>query len=390
MWFLFTELYQQVLLPLLGAVKDEGLLQALRRSSGEATGGWELIAAMSFFIGVIMHAFAQKNAPLLRRGGLAPEAIVFGLVSLTACAVRVFLLGAALMRFLAGLVPAGPALPALVAYPWRLLGWWVHLLGALGCVAASLLPFYVLFWEAFVRCDGWWRWYRRLHPANADLCVRVSRAAAAGNAGALEAIKDEVHRYQEMRDEKADKEKARVTKTFGEAAAESMLPAFERMREAPPGDGPDDWVDAVNPVSGWRPLHDAVFAPTPAAARWLLAAGADPDALSVFGKCGTDLLMTSAISPLLLACQLGNGDAARALCEAGADVNLRSGAALQAPAHAAAAEGDWDTLALLMAHGAELNALDDAGLSVADEVGASKLRERLARQQHPRVEDKTD
>jgi ankyrin repeat protein len=100
--------------------------------------------------------------------------------------------------------------------------------------------------------------------------------------------------------------------------------------------------DARSP-DGFTPLHLAVFGRNPAAAKALIEAGADLDAISsaTFAQ----------VTPLGTAAAFGVDDLARLLLHAGADPNA-TGDHGSTPLHAAATNGNRELVELLLAHGA--------------------------------------
>ena len=126
--------------------------------------------------------------------------------------------------------------------------------------------------------------------------------------------------------------------------------AFDAIRETVPPTGPwerliagesaglpapDAWSD-----DGFMPLHLAAFVDNAAAARALLAAGADPDVVARASFAQVTPLGTAAFS--------GANDVARVLLEHGADPSL-TGEAGGTPLDSARANGNDELVALLEA-----------------------------------------
>jgi ankyrin repeat protein len=104
--------------------------------------------------------------------------------------------------------------------------------------------------------------------------------------------------------------------------------------------------DAVSP-DGFTPLHLAVFARNAAAARALIDAGADLNAISTASF--------AQVTPLGTAAAFGVNDIARLLLECGADPNATAEHG-SAPLHAAATNRNRELVELLLANGADPNA----------------------------------
>lgn len=99
---------------------------------------------------------------------------------------------------------------------------------------------------------------------------------------------------------------------------------------------------------GWTALHLAAFFGRLDAARRLLGAGADVNAVSANAMANT---------PLHAAAAGGHGQVALLLIEAGADVNARD-AGQHTPLHIAAEAGDGPVVKALLARGADPHAVD--------------------------------
>ncbi|MDQ2985032.1 MAG: ankyrin repeat domain-containing protein [Actinomycetota bacterium] len=107
---------------------------------------------------------------------------------------------------------------------------------------------------------------------------------------------------------------------------------------------------------GFTALHLAAFFGTPDAARALIDAGADVNAVA---------RNSMRVQPLHSAAAARRTKTARLLVERGADVNARQEGGF-APIHAAAQNGDADLVDLLVAAGADAEARTDDGKSAAD------------------------
>jgi ankyrin repeat protein len=106
---------------------------------------------------------------------------------------------------------------------------------------------------------------------------------------------------------------------------------------------------------GWTPLHLAAFFGREDAAKVLIAAGPDLNALAKNGNANT---------PLQAAVASRKANLARTLIAAGADVNVRTGygwTELQIAAH----NGDMDTARLLIESSADARARNDKGQTAA-------------------------
>lgn len=107
---------------------------------------------------------------------------------------------------------------------------------------------------------------------------------------------------------------------------------------------------------GFTPLGLASFFAHPAAARLLLASGADP---SQSARNGTR------VAPLHSAVAGGSVEIVRELLAHGADVHARQEGGFT-PLHSAGGEGRDEMVRLLLSHGADPTAKDDAGKTPAD------------------------
>jgi ankyrin repeat protein len=99
---------------------------------------------------------------------------------------------------------------------------------------------------------------------------------------------------------------------------------------------------------GWTPLHLAAFFGASNAAEWLIAAGADLEAVSRNSIRNT---------PLHAATAGGHADIALLLIDRGADVTARDSGG-HTPLHIAAENGLADVVRSLLAHGADPYAVD--------------------------------
>jgi ankyrin repeat protein len=144
--------------------------------------------------------------------------------------------------------------------------------------------------------------------------------------------------------------------TFGDLARLDVLleehPAAARSRSA----------------DGFTPLHLAAFFGQPDAARRLLGAGAEVDALGTGWMKGT---------PLHSAASASHTDVAEILLAAGADPDARQEGGWT-PLHAAAANGNVALVGALLAAGGDRRAANDDGRTAADLAGDDAVREALA------------
>jgi ankyrin repeat protein len=125
--------------------------------------------------------------------------------------------------------------------------------------------------------------------------------------------------------------------------------------------------DARSP-DGFTPLHLAVFGRNPVAAKALIEAGADLDAISsaTFAQ----------VTPLGTAAAFGVDDLARLLLDAGADPNA-TGDHGSTPLHAAATNGNGPLAELLLTHGARRDARNAKGRTPADLAANDETRALL-------------
>jgi uncharacterized protein len=122
-------------------------------------------------------------------------------------------------------------------------------------------------------------------------------------------------------------------------AADPPLEPFDRIVVGSADDlpAPDAWTP-----DGFTPLHIAAFANNVDAARKLLAAGAEPDAISTASFARVTPLGTCAFA--------GANDVARVLLEHGADPTVAEDGRFT-PLASAVANGNDELAALLRAHG---------------------------------------
>jgi ankyrin repeat protein len=120
---------------------------------------------------------------------------------------------------------------------------------------------------------------------------------------------------------------------------------------------------------GFTPLHIAVFARNAAAARTLLAAGADPNELATASF--------AQVTPLGTAATFGTNDIAELLLDHDANPERTSDHG-HTPLHAAAANGNRALVELLLARGANAGATTADGQTPADLAPDDDLRALLA------------
>lgn len=149
-----------------------------------------------------------------------------------------------------------------------------------------------------------------------------------------------------------------------EAAALGLVDALRAHVERDPS------VVDVPGTDGHRPLGLAAFFAQPAAVELLLAAGADPNAPAENSMRVTALHAATA-----------GGDLAcvRAVLEAHASPHAKQLGGWTA-LHAAAQSGREDLIALLIAHGAEISAVNDDGLTpaaIARKAGHAEIAKAL-------------
>jgi ankyrin repeat protein len=153
----------------------------------------------------------------------------------------------------------------------------------------------------------------------------------------------------------------RLDDSLVRAARTSPLDVFEaatvgdlaRLRELLEG---NPALARARSVDETTALHFAAFFGQPEAVSQLLAAGADPHAVSpTFGG----------VTPLHSAAAAGNDAAARALLDAGADPNARQEGGFT-PLHSAASLGSEELVDELLARGADAALATDDGKVAAD------------------------
>ena len=179
---------------------------------------------------------------------------------------------------------------------------------------------------------GRWPIVERIRAANPDLDRFES--AIVGDVDGVVAELDE-----------AEREAAIELETVG-----------RRDRRSPDADeGSTGVVDERSP-DGFTALHLAAFFGRTDVARMLLARGADPNARATGGL---------RVQPLHSAVAGGHAAIAELLVDAGADVNAAQDGG-STPLMGAAQNGLSDTVALLLAHGADPRAYDQDILTAAD------------------------
>jgi ankyrin repeat protein len=127
-------------------------------------------------------------------------------------------------------------------------------------------------------------------------------------------------------------------------------------------------VPAKRSPDGFTPLHIAAFAHNAGAARALLLAGADPNALATASF--------AQVTPLGTAAAFGANEIAELLLDHGADTERTSDRG-NTPLHAAAANGNRALVELLLAHGANAGALTADGRTPADLAANTEIRALL-------------
>jgi ankyrin repeat protein len=166
----------------------------------------------------------------------------------------------------------------------------------------------------------------------------------------------------------------RLDDTAVRAARRSPLDVFEaatvgdvaRLRELLDAD-PD--LARARSADETTALHFAAFFIQPRAASLLLASGADPHSVSpTFGG----------VTPLHSAAAAGNDETARALLDAGADVNARQDGGFT-PLHSAAANGNDAMVDEFLARGADATLEADNGKLAADFASDNGHEELAAR-----------
>lgn len=144
-------------------------------------------------------------------------------------------------------------------------------------------------------------------------------------------------------------------------------------------------LDALMNGGGNTPLHNAASVCSLGVVRALLDAGAHVDCRTTWGatplqwaarRGGADVVQLllergadprstgdNGMTPFFAAMDGGHLPAARLILEAGADVNVRTPDVRRTPLHLAALRGQVDAAALMLDHGAELDPVDDYGMT---------------------------
>jgi ankyrin repeat protein len=153
---------------------------------------------------------------------------------------------------------------------------------------------------------------------------------------------------------------------------------FDAVRDAgPPLDAWDRIMvgesDGLPDTSAWSPdgftpLHLAVFAKNAAAARTLLKAGADPNAIAT--------APFAQVSPLGTAANFGTTKIAELLLDHGADTEATADHGYT-PLHAAAANGNRELVELLLIRGAKRRARNERKETPADLASNDEIRALL-------------
>jgi ankyrin repeat protein len=178
----------------------------------------------------------------------------------------------------------------------------------------------------------------------------------AGDATGLRELLDRDPAAAESRDEQGVSAFMRASYR-GDATLVSLLrplDAWDRIMAGEP-DGlpaPDAWSP-----DGFTPLHLAVYARNAPAARALLEAGADANALATASF--------ARVTPLGTAAAFGANEMAALLLERGADVDATADHGFT-PLHAAAANGNAELVQLLLEHGANRDARNEQGRTPAE------------------------
>jgi uncharacterized protein len=148
--------------------------------------------------------------------------------------------------------------------------------------------------------------------------------------------------------------------------ADPPLDAWDRIMV-----GEDEGLPAPDAWSsdGFAPLHLAAYAHNPGAARALIAAGADLNAIA--------RASFATVSPLGTAATFGAVEVARLLLERGADTEATSDHGFT-PLHAAASNGNRELAELLLAYGALKDARNDADKTPADLAADDDMRSLLS------------
>jgi uncharacterized protein len=157
-------------------------------------------------------------------------------------------------------------------------------------------------------------------------------------------------------------QRAKTELDIFEAAATGDVRRLRELLEREP-DLAHAWTQ-----DGFTGLHYAAFFDGPAAAKVLLEAGAEPNALARHSQLKVMPIHSAAASQQV--------ETTRLLLEHGADVNARQEGG-GTPLHSAAFHGDRALADLLLEHGADPDARSDDGKTPAD-VAAEKGHDELA------------
>ena len=129
----------------------------------------------------------------------------------------------------------------------------------------------------------------------------------------------------------------------------------------------------VYSADGFTPLHFAAMGGHVDAARALLEAGADPNAMSRHRFVKVRPLHTATALDI----SSGDPEIVRVLLEHGADVNGRSDEGGFTPLHNASGSGAAELVRILLEHGADPNATTDDGRTSADLAKTDEIRALL-------------
>ena len=155
-------------------------------------------------------------------------------------------------------------------------------------------------------------------------------------------------------------------------AVRSASPARDIFEAATFGDvGGLDGDPNVYSADGFTPLHFAAMGGHVDAARALLDAGADPNAMSRHRFVKVRPLHTATA----LEVSTGNPELVRVLLERGADANGRSEEGGFTPLHNAAGSGAAELVRILLEHGADLDAKTDDGRTPRDVAKTDEIRD---------------
>ena len=129
----------------------------------------------------------------------------------------------------------------------------------------------------------------------------------------------------------------------------------------------------VYSADGFTPLHFAAMGGHVDAARALLEAGADPNAMSRHRFVKVRPLHTATALDI----SSGDPEIVRVLLEHGADVNGRSDEGGFTPLHNASGSGAAELVRILLEHGADPSATTDDGRTSADLAKTDEIRALL-------------